>query len=186
MKIIFLDHDSVICLARQWGSRFNKMKEYESVNGRTPDQKLPVHFRFDDFDKKAVRVLNNILSLTDAEIVVSSDWRLHATLEELQEFYLAQGICKAPIAVTPHLRDFDFEMSERISRTMNLEAGRTCEIRRWLQENSIENWIVVDDLAMVDLGDRFIWTPLSREGIKQSGVFEKIVQRLNSNANTEQ
>jgi hypothetical protein len=77
-------------------------------------------------------------------------------------------------------------MSERISRTMNLEAGRTCEIRRWLQENSIENWIAVDDLAMVDLGDRFIWTPLSREGIKQSGVFEKIVQRLNSNANTEQ
>mgnify|MGYP000985782043 CR=1 FL=1 len=41
---------------------------------------------------EAVKVLNEVLEQTGAELVVSSDWRLHATLEELGEYYLSKGI----------------------------------------------------------------------------------------------
>lgn len=73
MKVIFLDHDGVICLEPQWGGRFDKQDKV----GRKMSQdvrSLPVSARFDDFDKEAVEVLNSILEETGAEIVVSSDW----------------------------------------------------------------------------------------------------------------
>ena len=62
-------------------------------------------FGFDDFDKKAIKILNEILEETGAEIVVSSDWRLHANLEELGDYYISQGIIKRPIAVTDMFKD---------------------------------------------------------------------------------
>ena len=30
MKIIFLDHDGVICLPSEWGSRYEKMKDVQN------------------------------------------------------------------------------------------------------------------------------------------------------------
>ena len=52
-----------------------------SMRGR----EIPLEYRFDNFDQKAVKVLNEILEQTDAEIVVSSDWRLHATIRRTWE-----------------------------------------------------------------------------------------------------
>ncbi len=58
-KILFLDNDGVICLSNNWGGRTKKWNEYRKLN---PDQDMlelaPVEVRFDDFDKKAVKVLN--------------------------------------------------------------------------------------------------------------------------------
>ena len=89
-SIIFLDNDGVIALSNNWGGRTKKWNEYRKLN---PEQDMlelaPVNVRFDDFDKKAVKVLNQVLQETGAEIVVSSDWRLHATLEEIGEYYLS-------------------------------------------------------------------------------------------------
>ena len=99
MKVIFLDHDGVICLSTEWGGRHKKQREA----GRKLSQSissLPVMSRFDNFNKKAIKVLNDILKKTDAEIVVSSDWRTFATLEELGTYYTEQGIIKKPIGFT--------------------------------------------------------------------------------------
>jgi len=52
---------------------------------------LPVDARFDNFNKKAIGVLNEILEKTGAEIVVSSDWKRFATVEELGEYYEIPG-----------------------------------------------------------------------------------------------
>jgi hypothetical protein len=102
MKILFLDHDGVICLTDNWNTRQKKWARYRSAN---PDSSkylphAPVQIRFDDFDKKAVRILNEIILETDCEIVVSSDWRAHATLDELGDYYLQQGIVKRPVDFT--------------------------------------------------------------------------------------
>ena len=85
MKTIFLDNDGVICLSNNWGGRSKKWAKYRSKNPETNRyiDDAPVEVRFDDFDKKAIKVLNEILEEIGAEIVVSSDWRCHATLEEL-------------------------------------------------------------------------------------------------------
>ena len=82
MRVLMLDHDGVICLSNNWGGRKKKWAKYRSTNPESSKEikYAPVSVRFDDFDKKAVKVLNEILEETGAEIVVSSDWKLHATL----------------------------------------------------------------------------------------------------------
>jgi hypothetical protein len=100
MKVIFLDNDGVICLSSNWGSRLKKQTKWGKMKLSMSMSSIPVEYRFDNFDRKAVKILNEILETTDAEIVVSSDWRLHANLEELGEYYTSQGIIKKPIGVT--------------------------------------------------------------------------------------
>lgn len=156
-KILFLDHDGVICLEDNWGSR-----------GRH-------QAKFDDFDKEAVKVLNEIILQTDCEIVVSSDWRFYASLEELQQLYLDRGIVKSPITTT---------QLQSMGSAMFIEKNRASDIVGWVRENLTEQdrWVAVDDLPMhVYLEDKFVHTPYSREGIKQTGVKEKIIKILNQN-----
>jgi len=191
MKVIFLDHDGVICLSNNWGGRTKKWVKYQSENLDVSKEKkdAPVEYRFDDFDTKAVKVLNSILEETGCEIVVSSDWKLHATLEELGDYYESQGIIKRPIALTPNLIDCTVHGNVFIwSSRWDLEQTRTIEIRQYLYNHpEITHWVSVDDLNMGKIGepwkdvwaiDNFVLTPKSNEGIKQSGIKEKILKFL--------
>jgi 8-oxo-dGTP pyrophosphatase MutT (NUDIX family) len=191
MKVIFLDHDGVICLSNNWGGRKKKWAKYRSEN---PDsgkeiKDAPVQFRFDDFDEKSIRILNEILEETGAEIVVSSDWKLHATLEELGEYYESQGISKKPIALTPNIQQCkDYDDNFIWSPRWELEQIRTIEIKQYLHDHlEVTHWVSIDDLNMGKIGepwkdiwaiDNFVLTPKSNEGIKQSGVKEKILNYL--------
>ena len=199
MKIIFLDNDGVICLSNNWGGRSKKWAKYRSANPETSKQlsDAPVEVRFDDFDKKAVKILNEILEQTGAEIVVSSDWRLHATLEEIGEYYTSQGILKKPVGFTKLLGQFDDPENFVWSRQWRLEQSRSLEILQYLKDHpEVTEWVAVDDLNMgipqvheswgemeMDWGlTNFVLTPKSNEGIKQSGIKEKIIKYL-SNVN---
>jgi hypothetical protein len=191
MKVIFLDNDGVICLYNNWGGRTKKWAKYRSENPES--SKLisdgPVNVRFDDFDKKAIKILNEILEETGAEIVVSSDWRYHSTLEELGDYYLSQGISKKPIGITKRLGECDQPENFIWSRQWDLEQSRSLEILQYLRDNpEVAEWVAVDDLDMGRNGEdwknwgltNFVLTPKSTEGIKQSGVKEKIVNYLNN------
>ena len=198
MKVIFLDHDGVICLSNNWGGRMKKQKKY----GRKLSQgigELPLDARFDDFDRKAIDVLNSILEETGAEIVVSSDWKRWASTEELGVYYEQQGIIKKPIDCTPFFKDlygegkvpnsdeFDYRYFE------NLEQERHFEILDYLKNHpEITHWVAIDDLGMgIDIVysdgqedqrywglTNFVWTAIPLEGIKQSGKKEKILEFL--------
>jgi hypothetical protein len=202
-KVIFLDNDGVICLSDNWGSRFKKARQWmidEGLPEHAPnvinEKTRPVKVRLDNFDKKAVNVLNEILEKTGAEIVVSSDWRYHATLEELGEYYESQGIIKRPIAVTGMFKDlFPKEWSAFRFRA-ELELERSMEIGHWLEQHpEVTHWVAVDDLNMsIEFLSKyfshseedsknpglknFVLTPKSSEGIKQSGIKEKILAFL--------
>ena len=191
MKVIFLDHDGVICLSNNWGGRTKKWAKYRSENPDSSKEKkdAPVSFRFDDFDTKSVKVLNEILEETGAEIVVSSDWKLHATLEELGEYYELHGISKKPISLTPNIGTCTVHGNLFIwSPRWDLEQTRTIEIKQYLHDHpEITHWVSIDDLNMGKNGeewkdawaiDNFVLTPKSNEGIKQSGVKEKILKYL--------
>ncbi len=193
MKVIFLDNDGVICLSNNWGSRFKKQhKVYTEDNPRPLQNELPTELRFDNFDEKAVKILNEILEETDAEIVVSSDWQNFATLDELGEYYESQGIIKKPIGVTKEMGALEFDDLEEFPwlRQFDLEQHRSLEILQWLKYHpEVTKWVAVDDL---DMGmhpawgsdgkpwglSNFVHTPFSRQGIKQSGVSEKIINFL--------
>ncbi len=188
-KIIFLDHDGVICLANNWGKRFDKQRKWGRSLG-TSMRDMPVEVRFDDFDKKAITVLNKILSETDAEIVVSSDWKKWANLEELGQFYEMQGIVKKPIALTPSLGECEVPIGFPWSREFDLDQTRTLEIQQWLRENpQVTHWVAIDDLDMRNFEihgkerwerswglSNFVWTTKQNEGIKQTGIKDKILK----------
>lgn len=186
MKIIFLDHDGVICLADNWGSRYKKRTD-ATDNPSRDVRSQPVELRFDNFDRKAIGVLNEIIKETDAEIVVSSDWTRWATVEEMGEYYEAKGICKKPIAFTPTLSQCTVHGNNFIwSQQWDLEQTRSIEIKQYLHDHpEVTHWVAVDDLDMSNTESwknwglsNFVLTPKSREGIKQSGVKEKILKFL--------
>ena len=198
MKVIFLDHDGVICLSTEWGGRHKKQQKAGRKLSQSVES-LPVDARFDNFNKKAIGILNEILEETNAEIVVSSDWKRWATVEEMGKYYESQGIKKKPIDFTPFFRDL--QAAGKIpgyddfvwNRTDQLEQERHFEILEWLKEHpEVTHWVAIDDLNMGipvsthHYGDfdrewgltNFVWTPQESEGIKQSDKKEKILEFL--------
>jgi len=195
MKIIFLDHDGVICLSTEWGGRHKKQKKLGRKLSQSVES-LPVDARFDNFNNKAIGILNEILEETNAEIVVSSDWKRWASVEEMGEYYESQGLKKKPISFTKNLGECEVPQNFPWSRTYNLEQSRSLEIKQYLREHpEITHWVAVDDLNMgipqtnetwgemeMDWGlTNFVLTPKSIEGIKQTGIKEKIIKYLIDN-----
>ena len=191
-KFIFLDHDGVMCMRREQGTRFTKIKRWNLEN---PDQAVyytnqdqshvPIAIRFDDFNKvDAVRVLNDILLESGADIIVSSDWRLHCTLEEMQDFYKQMGVIKAPIGMTElysHTDDFD-------RKGYTLEDQRSIEIEKYINLHKPDKWVAIDDMDLSEkFGDisgnkisglkNFVKCKPS-EGLKKLGMKKKIMQFL--------
>jgi hypothetical protein len=193
MKVIFVDNDGVICLSNNWGSRNEKQRKFFTENNprQGVDGEIPLNCKFDNFDVKAIKVLNEILIQTDAEIIVSSDWRYYATLEELGEYYTSQGICKKPIGFTPFTKDVNPKWWNSFSYYAMLETERVIEIKSWLENHpEVTHWVAVDDLNLGIYepvsGDifndngltNFVHTRKADEGIKQTGIKEKILQYL--------
>ena len=184
INVLFLDHDGVVCLDCNWGGRYNKMKKWnrtypdKSISYDCDTHIMDVEYRFDNFDKKSVDILNYIIQVTDCEIVVSSDWRFDCTLEEMGNLYEIYGVIKKPIAYTPTLDVEDFETIELTSKG-GYEEERAYEIKKWLSNNNVDKWVAVDDLDMSPYLDNFVHTKRMSEGIKQCGIKEKIIKYLN-------
>ena len=190
-KVIFLDHDGVICLANNWGTRWKKQRNARKKFSED-EMSLPVSARFDNFDIKSIKILNEIVKETGAEIVVTSDWRNWATVEEMGDYYDSQKVVKKPIGFTKFLGECEYDNDFHWSREWDLEQTRSIEIKQYLKEHpEITHWVAIDDLNMGkkiisysmeynrDWGlDNFVHTPRKREGIKQCGIKEKILSYL--------
>jgi hypothetical protein len=190
-KVLFLDFDGVMCLSTEWGGRFNKQKSWNKLN---PDNqvlytndfdKMDVEYRFDNFNKKALKVLNQILLETDVEIVVSSDWRFSCTLDEMKDLFKKYGVLKEPIDYTPTL---DIEDFDTLNKNSYFGEERSFEIKKWLALHpEVTHWVAVDDIDMnekfkdgevINGLSNFVHTKRESEGIKQSGIKEKIINFL--------
>jgi len=179
MKALFLDHDGVICLSSNFGTRFKKGK------GHLIDDS--VLKRFDNFDKKSIKVLNDIIEKTGCEIVVSSDWKIWATVEEMGEYYEHQGIIKKPIDFTTSFNDVEVPSDFKWDRNYDREQTRCLEVKDWLEKHpEVTHWVAVDDMFLgITENDKkedtgwglihFVWTPNVYEGIKQPGIKDKIL-----------
>jgi len=156
MKFLYLDIDGVLSLGSEIHPKLTKWGYVHRVN------------------KKAVRVLNEIIDETDTDIILSSDWKDHYSLTSLQEIFVEMmGVKKAPIDVTVSLK----------GRTMQLlEKYRSEEILEHVNRIKPLHWTAVDDL------DLSLWLPEKRfvictrfyEGIKQTGKREEIIKKLNT------
>jgi hypothetical protein len=162
-SIIFLDIDGVICLSVEWGSRARKLKRWELEGG---EGEPPVTIRLDDFNKMAVDVLNDIILTSGADLVISSDWRLYATLDEMKDLFHQFGVIKGPIDFTPELQTTTKHANIRVD-----------EINLWLSKHTeVTKWVAIDDLDLSEL-DNFVKTR-EREGLKQCNISSKILKFL--------
>jgi hypothetical protein len=167
MKIIFLDIDGVLATDKEFMTNRTKFRtKYPKMN----ELKVPY-----PWNKGAVEVFNEILDMTDADIVLSSDWKLHWNLDELKQIFEWNGVKKYPIAVTNN---------EYVSIN-NLEMNRAAEIGDYVREYDVVNYVVIDDLnvgkymGLTGDDDKFFMTR-SGEGIKKTGLKDRIIKKLNN------
>lgn len=161
-KIIFIDIDGVLCLDSEINA---KNTRWGSIHR---------------FNNKAVKVLNHILNITDADLVISSDWKNNNNLsfKDLQEIFIEwAGIIKQPIDVTPNLWGKEF------TKLSQLEECRSKEILEYVKLYNIEKWVAVDDLDLSNYlsEDHFVHTRRGNEGIKQTGKSKEIINKLIKN-----
>ena len=174
MKLIFLDHDGVICLKQHWGKRFTKRNK----------EKGGFFSAFDPFGESCVRILNEILLTTGCNIVVSSTWREYGGLEVMKELYVSRGIeDNRLISETPVFLEARVDPIGGYNYADFAET-RSREILAWIKEfeqrgNKVVSWCAIDDLDMSKwLGSNFIYTKYTSEGIKQCGIKEKVIDHL--------
>lgn len=160
MKILFLDLDGV--MVPVFGCKGNDLAI--SKNNQ---------WDVEPFSKLAVKILNEIIEKTDCEIILSSDWRDHFTLPEIQDIFFANSVNKAPIGFTGNSKLYTAD---------KLEIGREAEIREYINTHDIKQWCAVDDLNLSGLGNRFIHCKSPQMGIKQCSLKEKIISILNREA----
>lgn len=94
-------------------------------------------------------------------------------LPKMREVYSWQGIIKQPIGFTPTFP----------GSALELESNRAKEINHWLNiHNIIEPWVAIDDMDMSEwLQEHFVRCAKDTEGIKQTGLKQKIINTLKIN-----
>jgi len=167
MKLLFLDLDGVM------------------VVDDDPDRLSPVPdgpFRTEMFSKKCVEVLNELVEVTDCQIVLSSDWRLHFNLRQVWDIFKFNKVRRMPLGFTGLATSGSGWMS-----VQKLEEDRGKEIRQWLAQHGFfpqfHFWAAVDDMNLSPHVSRFVRTDW-RKGLTTDGVFDKLVSLLNAETPT--
>ena len=168
MKFIFLDIDGVLATDEEF---MTNRTEFRTKNPEAKELGIPYPFNSD-----CVKIFNEILEQTDAKIILSSDWRLHWNLEELDKIFKYNGVIKSPEATTSFSK---WKMSS------SLQLDRIKQIEQYVHYSEITHWVAIDDLNLSDLGDRFVRTT-DNEGLKELGIKNKILNILNNGDNTAQ
>jgi hypothetical protein len=166
MKIIFLDIDGVLATNKEFATNRTKFREKYLWA-----KELRVPYRFNE---GCVDVFNEILDTTNADIVISSDWRFHWDLDELDKIFKANGVKKSPIFGT---------IKNKRKMSSDLEDDRVYQINEWVKFNKPEKWIAIDDMNLSSLGPNFFRTK-DAEGLKQTGLKDKIIKILNHDYTT--
>lgn len=85
------------------------------------------------FEGEKVEILNKILTTTDANLVVTSTWRLGATPAEMDQMLASQGVIPGRvIGVTPYLDD---------QRGQEIQEW----LREWAQRYDVDKIVILDD-----------------------------------------
>jgi len=167
MKYIFLDIDGVLATDNEM---YMNAKKFQSKHDWAKE--LNVLY---PFNKDCVNILNEILELSDAEIILSSDWKLFWDLSKLKVIFEKNGLIKHPIDVTK-----DFMVSR--DSWVGLEKNRASQIAEYVNRTQIEDFIILDDLDvkkyMNPEFDDKIFLTRSSEGLKQSMLKTKILNRF--------
>lgn len=129
-RIIFLDIDGPLC----YGSNYDELSQSIYI---TKD--ISIERGFHD---EAIEALNKICEhFSDVYIVISSDWRLAYTLDELHIIFNHFGFKYIN-------RIIDITDNKNISIIWHLEYNRAFQISNYIKKHTISKWVAIDDLNM--------------------------------------
>jgi hypothetical protein len=144
----------------------------------------PMYDRY-KFDETCVKVFNQIIEKIIAAnftpiIILSSDWKEAYPMDILNKIFIINNIDYKIFDKTPTLWGIKYFSLQQ------LEECRASEILQYVQEhNEIEKYIAIDDLDLSPwMPNNFVRTPRANEGIKQSGIKNKILNLLQINKTT--
>lgn len=144
MKIIFLDIDGVL----------------NSDPFLTEQHDVGFFDDIDQIDPSRVVLLNNLIERTNANIVISSSWRLQFKFEDLVKFLHKVGV-KGNI----------------VGKTPDLLHNRDLEITKWIVDNSPSNIVILEDAHDMNELDPFAVMTDPDVGLSEDDV-EKAVKVL--------
>lgn len=152
---IFLDLDGVMVTSNQ-----HYGKNHKKYDGHP-------------FDSKCVKVLNEIIEKTNPIIIISSDWKLYFTQSQLSQIFVENGVNSVVDGITPDSWGVQFTSLKQ------LEECRAFEIQSYVMMHEVTKWVAIDDLNLFPwIPVNFVWCTRSSEGLKQSGVKDKIINIL--------
>ena len=144
-KYIFLDIDGVIIINE------------DELGNEHPIFGAP-------FNPDCVKVLNKILLATDAEIILTSDWRIHLDydLKLLNKLFKRNKVIKSPVDTTP-----------------DYNGQRAKEIFTYVYNHAyIKSFLILDDMRLSCCSMRFLKTD-KKLGLIETGIKEKAIYILN-------
>lgn len=120
------------------------------------------------FSNKACEALNKITNSTNADIVITSDWRFSMTLSEIQELFKARDI-------TGNVIDM-ITKSERIP---------SIGIEKWIKDNGLpKSFIIIDDELEIEslvetFSDKHCIGVNFTEGLANRSHYKRAINYLN-------
>ena len=124
MNIIFLDIDGVLVTSRHL---------HKTGDDRTA------------FDPVSVGYLNQLISKSNAKIVISSNWRRFRSIESLRDVFSKNGVIGEIIGATPWYDDFTIMRGQ--------------EIQTYLHEHHVKQFVILDDEEnMLHLSANYVQT----------------------------
>ena len=144
MKVVFLDIDGVL---------INKASLVKMESVYVPDE-------------KCVQRLNDLIKKTDANIVVSSCWRIGRTLAELRELLAGWGV-------------EGIILDKTTDPVKSREKERGFEIQRWLEDRKksrgdIESFVILDDNKYMPTLLKFLVQTKFEAGLTRHNTGESI------------
>lgn len=141
-KVIFIDVDGPLAWAT-WDDGKVTLREGS-------------HFEFQipyPWVKEDCEALQKICEETGAELVVSSDWKMHFSFIQLKHIFQHYGITANIIDITTHMNARQTGAWHKMSNP-SIDFERATQILKWVKDNKVSNWIAIDDL---NLSEAFKW-----------------------------
>lgn len=154
-KIIFLDIDGVLNSQNTFIDNHEYRKFFvKYMNGSIEDE---IVYTMLDIDLDKVFMLRDICNLTGAKVVVSSSWRRLRKYSLFEEKLTSLGI--PIVGVTPFIGN-----------------NRGDEIRKYLEDNKIDEFVILDDDIFKDFNE--LENYLIKTSFYEEGLTEEISREV--------
>lgn len=162
MKVIFLDVDGVL-------NSLDDLKIYREKNN------IQGCILYDHVEDRPLKLLREIIDVTDAKIVISSSWRL-GYLRNHKETIHDSLFNK----LENRLKDYDITIYD-VTPSLPYGYERGDEIHKWLEDHTdVENFIIFDDdsdMSIYSSTNNFLQTTYEH-GLTEE-IRDKAIQILN-------